>query len=143
MTKEQKEKTKPEVARYISQFTELKLVIKPSYTKEVEGRIVVVKGRAIQFHDGVYQTSDPEEIEFLENHPNFGNVFYRIKPEEDAQKAREERFKDLEAREKALAEKERELREREMALKGYEEGAKPSTKGIRGTESIQTRSPKF
>lgn len=142
-TKEEKE-TKSKVARYISQVAELKLVNKATYTKEVEGRIVVVPGTSIQFHDGIYETSNPEEIKFLESHPNFGNIFYRIKPTEDAQKAREEQFKSLEAKEKELAEKEKELREREMALKGHEEGAKtPSTKGIRGTESIKPKKPKF
>jgi hypothetical protein len=146
MTKKTKEETKeikPQTARYISQSAELKLINKASYTKEVEGRIVVVPGKSIQFHNGVYETKDPDEIRFLENHPNFGNLFYRLKGKEDAQTAREERFKDLEAREKALAEKEAKLKEREMAVKGHEEGAKPSAKGIRGTESTKPKKPKF
>lgn len=145
-TKKTKEEAIPKTskARFISQTAELKLVNKATYTKEVEGRIVVVPGTSIQFHNGVYETNDAAEIKFLESHPNFGNVFYRIKPTEDAQKSREERFQDLEAREKALAEKEKELKKKEMALKGHEEGAKtPSAKGIRGTESIKPKKPKF
>jgi len=142
-TKEETKETKSKTARYISQSAELKLINKASYTKEVEGRVVVVPGKSIQFHSGVYETSDPDEIQFLENHQNFGNLFYRLKGKEDAQQAREERFKDLEAREKAVAVKEEELKKKEMAEKGHEEGAKPSAKGIRGTESTKPKKPKF
>ena len=137
------EKTKSKKERYVARFGELKLIDKASYTKEVEGRIVVVAGRSIQFHDGKYETSDPQEIQFLDNHPNYGNVFYKLKSKEDADKAREERFKSLEEKEKELAVKEEKLRKKEIALKGHEEGAKPSAKGIRGTESAKPKKPKF
>ncbi len=142
-TEEKTKETKSKKAKYISQSAELKLINKASYTKEVDGRVVVVPGKSIQFHNGMYETSDPDEIQFLENHQNFGNLFYRLKGNEDAQQAREERFKSLEAREKAVATKEEELKKKEMAEKGHEEGAKPSAKGIRGTESTKPKKPKF
>ena len=142
-TKETKEETKSKTARYISQSAELKLINRASYTKEVEGRIVVVPGNSIQFHNGMYETSDKDEIAFLESHPNFGNLFYRLKGKEDAEKAREERFKSLEQKEKELAEREAKVKEKEMASKGHEEGAKTSAKGIRGTESTKPKKPKF
>jgi len=144
MPKKDTKKTKSEKARYISTVAELKLIDKSSYTKEVEGRIVVITGKSIQFHDGKYETSDPDEIKFLDSHPNNGNVFYKLKNKEDAQKTLEEKKKTLEEKEKELAAREKAIDEKEMAKKGHEEGAKPSAKGVRGTESTKkTEKPKF
>lgn len=105
--------------KYISKYLSLKLVDKASYTKEVGGRIVVVPGKSIRFTDGVYETEDPDEIKFLESHPNFGTVFIKVE-DKDLQKAREEKFKDLETREAELKVKEEELAKKEKAL---EEGS--------------------
>lgn len=143
MSKKQTKETKSKRERYISRFGELKLIDKASYTKEVEGRIVVVAGKSIQFHDGKYEASDPQEIQFLDNHPNYGNVFYKLKSKEGAEKAREEQFKSLEEKEKELAAREKAVEEKEMGKKGHEEGAKPSAKGVRGTESTKSEKPKF
>ncbi len=102
-------------AKYISQYAELKLINKSSYTKEVEGKVVVVEGSSIQFHNGLFETSDPREIEFLENNPNLGSVFIRVK-DQDLQKAREEKFKPLtERQQEEKAEKEK-LSEKEKTL---------------------------
>lgn len=113
-------------AKYISKYLSLKLVDKASYTKEVGGKIVVVPGKSIRFTEGVYETEDPDEIKFLENHSNFGTVFIKVE-DKDLQKAREEQFKDLETREAELKAKEKELAKKEKAL---EEGSSiPKGKG--------------
>lgn len=141
--KEEKEKTSKAV-RYVAKYAQLKLVNKATYTKEVEGRVVVVPGKSVQFRDGIYETSDKDEIAFLDSHPNFGSVFFRLKPKEGADKAREEKFKTLEQREAELNAREEAIKKREMAVKGQEEGAGTSTKGIRGTEAVKkTKEPKF
>ncbi len=138
-----KEKT-PKAVRFVARYAQLKLINKSTYTKEVEGRIVVVPGKSIQFRDGIYETSDKDEIAFLESHPNFGSVFFRLNPKEGADKAKEEKFKTLEQREAELNAREEALKKREMAAKGQEEGAGTSTKGIRGTEATKkTKEPKF
>jgi hypothetical protein len=112
--------------KYISKYLNLKLVDKASYTKEVDGRVVVVPGKSIQFNQGVYETEDPDEIKFLESHANFGSVFIEVK-EDDLQKARKEQFKDLETKEAELKAKEEELKKKEKAL---EEGESvPKRKG--------------
>ena len=41
------------MAKFISKYLSLKLVQRATYTKEVEGRIVVVPGSSIQFTNGV------------------------------------------------------------------------------------------
>lgn len=141
-----KDKTakEPTEQTYISRYHELRLVNQSSYTKEVGGRVITVPGTSIQFHEGVYRTSDPNEIAFLDNHPNFGSVFTKIE-RKDQRKAVDqviaERYKDLETREKELAAREEALKKKEMALKGQEEGAeKPKTvSGVRSTAD----QPKF
>lgn len=81
---------------YVSKYFSLKLVMDSSYYKEVAGKVLPVKGRAIQFEQGAYTTSDKDEIEFLENHPNFGSIF--IKVEKDAVAERAEYVQTLEER---------------------------------------------
>lgn len=142
-TKEEKAKAVKEQT-YISKYRELRLVNKSSYTKEVAGRVITTPGTAIEFHDGAFKTSDPAEIEFLDNHPNCGNTFIKVAGK-DRKKATDEviaeRYKDLEKKEAELKAKEEALEKKEMAIKGQEEGAdKPKTvSGIRSTAN----KPKF
>lgn len=98
---------------YISKYLQLKLVMESSYYKEVAGKVLPVKGKAIQFEQGAYTTSDKDEIEFLENHPNFGSIF--IKVDKDATSERAEYVQTLEERNAEL--------EAELA-KAKSEGAK-------------------
>lgn len=107
------------MAKYISKYLQLRIVRKPSYTKEVEGRLVVVPGKSIQFVDGVYETEDEEEIKFLENYPNFGSTFVRVDTK-DLEKAKKKLAQTLEERE---AEKARAKEEKEKKEKSLEEGA--------------------
>ena len=137
-----KEKEKQEKVQYISKYHNLKLINKASYTKEVGGRVVAMAGSSIQFENGVYETDNEDEIKFLDNHPNCGNVFIKVK--KNAAKERAKMVESLEEREAKVKAREEKLKKKEMALQGQEEGAKPSTKGIRGTESTEeTKEPKF
>ena len=117
------------MAKYISRRRELRIVLKPSYNKELDGRVVTIQGTSVRFSDGIYETEDQEIIEALEKHPNFGagpnGEFIRV-PDNvgDMVGERAERFKDLETREKELADKEASLKEREAKIQGSEEGAK-------------------
>ncbi len=140
-----KEEKAEKAVRFISRYAQLKIVNKSTYTKEVDGRVVVVPGKSIQFKDGIYETSDKDEIAFLDSHPNCGNTFFRLKAKEETDKAKEERFKTLEQREAELDAREADLKKREMASKGQEEGAGASAKGIRGTEATKgkEKKPKF
>lgn len=118
-------------ARYVSKFLELGIVRKASYTKEVDGRVVSYPGEKIRFSEGVFETSDPEVIKFLEERPEFGEVFIRVPDDVASLAHREERFKDLEAREKELAQREKEILEKEAKLNASEEGGKaPSGDGL-------------
>lgn len=128
---------------YISRYHELKLVVEPSYLKEVGVRVLTIKGRCIQFHEGVYRTSDPEEIAFLNNHPNYGNVFRKIEQIDIKGKTLEQvykdKFKTLEERERELAIREGVLKRKEMESKGFQEGASSVKSGIEDTAD----QPKF
>ena len=117
------------MSKYISRRRELKIILKPSYNKEVEGKVVTTPGLSVRFADGVYETTDEDIIKALEAHPNFGEgpngEFIKV-PDNvgDLVGERAERFKDLETREKELAERERILAEKEGKIQGNEEGAK-------------------
>lgn len=112
-------------ARYISRFLALRIVVKPAYTKEVDGRIVTVPGKDIRFTEGVFETEDQELIDFLEADKSFGTTYIRVpdnvlNPKND----RDEWMKDLETKEKELAEREAALQAREAKVNSSEEGAK-------------------
>jgi len=107
------------MAKYISKYSSLKLINKASYTKEVDGRIVVVPGKYIQFTDGIYETKDKDEISFLENHPNFGSVFVRIDTPE-VEEAKKKFTQTLE--EKEVEEAKRKEEEEKARIKASEEG---------------------
>ena len=105
--------------KYISKYLELKIVQKPTYSKEIDGRIVVTPGKSIQFHDGMFETENPEDIKFLDNHPNFGNVFIKVEGV-DLIKAKKEFTETLEEKN---AEKETKKEEKIKKGKALEEGS--------------------
>ena len=87
---------------YVSKYLQLKLVRESSYFKEVNGKVLPVKGTAIQFEQGAFTTEDEGEIEFLDNHPNFGSIFIKVdknvvEERADYVKTLEERNAELEA----------------------------------------------
>lgn len=112
-------------ARYISRYLALRIVVKPAYTKEVDGRIVTVPGKDIRFNEGVFETTDQELIDFLEADKSFGTTYIRVPDDvQDVVKDRGEWMKDLETKERELAEREAALKAREAKVNGSEEGAK-------------------
>ncbi len=136
----------PKETVYISRYYELKLVMSPSYLKEVGGKVLIIRGTYIQFHEGVYKTTNPEEIEYLDNHPNFGSVFRKVetadlKGGKSVDQIYQDKFKTLEEREKEIEAREAALRKREVEMSGAEEGAtQPTAKsGVRSTAD----QPKF
>lgn len=143
-SKAEKKETAPKEVAYISRYNELKLVVEPSYLKEVGVRVLTIRGKYIQFHEGVFRTADPEEIAFLDNHPNYGNVFTRVQPVDLKGKTLEQvykdKFKTLEERERELALREGAVRRKEMENKGNQEGeSEVAGRGIRDTAD----QPKF
>lgn len=113
-------------AKYISRYLSLRIVVKPTFTKEVDGRIVTVSGKDIRFEEGVFETSDQELIDFLESDKkSFGNVYIRVDENvEDIVKDRGEWMKDLETKEAELKAREEALKVRENQVNSNEEGAK-------------------
>jgi hypothetical protein len=81
---------------YVSRYFALKLVMDSAYTKEVNGKVLPVKGRSIRFVQGAYTTSNEEEITFLNEHPNNGSIF--IKVDKDAVGERADYVQTLEDR---------------------------------------------
>lgn len=131
---------------YISRYYELKLVMNPSYLKEVGGKVLIIRGTYIQFHEGVYKTTNPEDIEYLDNHPNFGSVFRKVesadlKGGKNIDQIYQSKFRTLEEREKELTAREEAIHKREVELSGSGEEAsqQKSVTGVRST----AEQPKF
>lgn len=112
--------------RYISRYLNLRLVNKSAYNKEIDGRVVTVPGVSVQFSQGIYETSDPVEIEFLDNHPNIKNkVFFKVdKKVKDAVGAQKELAKSLEEKNKELDDKNAEIARLKALVGEKEEGAR-------------------
>ena len=131
---------------YISRYYELRLVMSPSYLKEIGGKVLIIRGTYIQFHEGIYKTSKPDEIEYLDTHPNFGSVFRKVETADvrggkSVDQIYQDKFKTLEEREKELATREATLRKKEVELNGSEEGAS-QPKAVTGVRSTAEQ-PKF
>lgn len=96
--------------RYRSKARKLKIVMKRSYRKEVEGETIFVPGHRIEFDNNVYETDDKEEIKFLdEDCKNMRNrgVFIKVEDEtlEQAKTKEEKKKEEEEAKKKAEVKK--------------------------------------
>lgn len=115
-------------ARYVSKYAQLRIVLKPAYTSELNGRVITHPGEDVRFENGYYETDKPEVIEALEKRSEFGGIFIRVPDDTDAQLHRTEWSKDLETRQKELEAKEKALAEREAKLDAKESGRTVSNK---------------
>ena len=136
----------PKEVVYISRYYELRLVMSPSYLKEVGGKVLIIRGTYIQFHEGIYKTNKPDEIDYLDDHPNFSSVFRKVETADvrggkSVDQIYQDKFKTLEEREKELATREAALRKKEVELNGSEEGAS-QPKAVTGVRSTAEQ-PKF
>lgn len=113
---------KAKTVRYISKYGQLRIVLKPTYTSELHGRIVTHAGEDVRFEDGVFSTDKAEVVEALEKRSEFGSIFIRVPDDTDALAHREEKYKDIETKQKELEEKEKELAIREARLNNDETG---------------------
>lgn len=114
---------KGETARYFSKMTSLRVVMRPAYTSEMNGRVITHTGHTIEFKNNYYETSDPEEIEYLDANDMNDRVYWKLAIDENLDSARKVRMEDLEAREARLAEREKALADLEArAEKGVSAG---------------------
>lgn len=67
------------MARFISKCSNQVLTIKPSRNQIVEGIVENISGEHIRFENGVYETEDKKELEFLRKHRFFGNRIFEDK----------------------------------------------------------------
>jgi len=58
--------------RFISKYKGHTLIKKIGYKEVINGHLVIYPSERIQFINGVYETNDLDEINFIKNHPEFG-----------------------------------------------------------------------
>lgn len=63
--------------RYAARFTELTLIRVPGKRLVINGEKVFQEAIAADFSGGVYETDDPDEIAWLESHPDFNVSFWQ------------------------------------------------------------------
>lgn len=127
--------------RFVSKYSELKLVREPAYTEVVNGRTVPHEGTSIQFSNGVFETTDADEIAFLRDHGNYGGVFIEVEDKQSAAVARAEHVQTLEERNAALEEENARLRK--AAGKLPSEGRRDEVKSQQANPSVNEDAPAF
>ena len=74
--------TKQETAVFQSKFSNLQMRVKPGgWDTDPQGRRSIIPGKMIRFESGKYSTSDPQEIEFIRNCPEYGFAVFEDSPE--------------------------------------------------------------
>lgn len=68
-----------------SKASNYRLVMVPQRRRQIgeSNESEIVGGKAIQFYDGVYKTSDPEEIDFLRNYASNGTFYFEVGSDND------------------------------------------------------------
>lgn len=113
----------PKLVTFLSKYRQHRIVRKGSYSKEVDGQRVTIPGTSIQFEDGVYTTSDPEELAFLRSQKDFTRTFTEVpKGISDIAAHQAANGKSLEEREAELKKREEDLAAREKELTDAEKG---------------------
>lgn len=135
------EKTKAKSKRYATRFGQhYSIVMIPTVTEVINGMAVTRPGRTIEFKNGIYETKDASEQDFLDNSPFVGVDYQEVtKAVTSALEAR-----TLAEKEAEITAKEEDLKRREMALKGKEEGADSSAgKETKTGGKTKKKEPKF
>ena len=129
-------KSKRYATRYGHHYS---IVMIPTVTEVINGIAVTRPGKTIEFKNGIYETADIQEQEFLDKSPFAGIDYQEVTKEVTSALV----SKSLAEREAELKAREEELRQREMALKGKEEGSGLSEDVQISKEKTKKKQPKF
>ena len=135
------EKTKAKNKRYATRYGQhYSIVMIPTVTEVINGIAVTRPGKTIEFKNGIYETKDQAEQDFLDKSPFVGVDYQEVTKEISSALG----SKSLAEREADIAAKEQELKEREIALKGKGEGSdvQPDEKD-EGSKTGKKKEPKF
>ena len=134
------EKPKVKSKRYATRYGHhYSIVMIPTVTEVINGIAVTRPGKTIEFKNGIYETADIQEQEFLDKSPFAGIDYQEVTKEVTSALV----SKSLAEREAELKAREEELRQREMALKGKEEGSGLSEDVQISKEKTKKKQPKF
>jgi hypothetical protein len=132
-----KEKAKRYATRYGHHYS---IVMIPTVTEVINGIAVTRPGKTIEFKNGIYETKDSQEQEFLDNSPFVGIDYQEVTKEVTSALV----TKSLAEREAELKAKEEEIKRREMSIQGKEEGAGLSIGDVAVTkEKSKNKQAKF
>jgi len=72
--------------KFVSKYREHRIVMTPTYKKQIGINTVIVPGKAIEFKNFEFYTKDKEEIEFLKSSSEYGSVIHSAPEKEDIKK---------------------------------------------------------
>src|SRR3989339_2052111 len=111
------EKLKMKSKRYATRYGHhYSIVMIPTVTEVINGIAVTRPRKTIEFKNGIYETVDPQEQDFLDNSPFAGIDYQEVTKEVTSALV----TKSLAEREAELKSKEEELKRREMSIQGKE-----------------------
>ena len=70
------------MATFLSKYKELRLIMRASRPINRNGNIEITPSRHINFVNGRYMTDIPDEITFIEMHPEFNRSVFKLKETE-------------------------------------------------------------
>lgn len=135
------EKAKVKSKRYATRYGHhYSIVMIPTVTEVINGIAVTRPGKTIEFKNGIYETSEQYEQDFLDKSPFTGIDYQEVTKAVNSALV----SKSLAEREAELKAKEDDLSRREMALKGKEEGSGiTSEEAVDSKEKKKNKQPKF
>ena len=133
------DKSKAKAKRYATRYGHhYSIVMIPTVTEVINGIAVTRPGKTIEFKNGIYETKDPQEQEFLDNSPFAGIDYQGVTKEVTSALV----TKSLAEREAEIKTREEDLRQREMAIKGREERSELPA-GETAKDKSKKKQPKF
>lgn len=134
------EKVKVKSKRYATRYGHhYSIVMIPTVTEVINGIAVTRPGKTIEFKNGIYETSEQYEQEFLDKSPFVGIDYQEVTKAVNSALV----SKSLAEREAELKAKEENLNRREMELKGKEEGSGITDEEKGSKEKTKNKQPKF
>lgn len=135
------DKSKVKAKRYATRYGQhYSIVMIPTVTEVINGIAITRPGKTIEFKNGIYETKDQSEQDFLDNSSFVGVDYQEVTKEISSALS----AKSLTEREVDVAAKEQKLKEKEMTLKGKGEGSDVQTSETdEGSKNGKKKEPKF
>lgn len=134
--------TKKEIAKYVSKYAKLEIILKSAQTREVNGRIIVEHGVHVKFNNGYFETEDMELAKELESRKDFNVVFYRVPEGKTVESVKDEFMKTIEEKDAEIAKLKEEIAKKSTATR-VKAGTTANSNKPKDNKNKGDKEPKF